>query len=136
MTNRIFHFGIILLIMCIFSCQNEPKTLPVIGDRVDLDGSKVEHDIRPFKFVSQLGDTITNADVDNRIYMTDFFFTSCPSICPKVKKQMLRLYEKVKDNPDKQSQRTLNTHIMSTLTGRIMKQRQQGGDAPRRHEKS
>jgi protein SCO1 len=82
------------------ACKEEVKVLPVIGDRVDLQGNKEIHKIRDFAFVSQLGDTVTNADLAGKIYMTDFFFTSCPSICPKVKKQMLRIYEQVKDNPD------------------------------------
>lgn len=89
-----------LWLILIMACEQGDKTLPVIGDRIDLDGSKIEHSIRPFSFISQLGDTITNKDVAGKIYMTDFFFTSCPSICPKVKKQMLRIYDQVKGNKD------------------------------------
>lgn len=91
---------IVSLIILVSGCQPEKKILPVIGDRIDLDGSKVVHSIRPFSFVNQLGDTITENDVKGKIYMTDFFFTSCPSICPKVKKQMLRIYKEVKGNGD------------------------------------
>ncbi len=100
MQNKQIYYLLCIIGVVLFACKSEPKTLPIIGDRMDLNGEKVVHDIRDFEFVSQLGDTITNADVDGKIYMTDFFFTSCPSICPKVKKQMLRLYEKVKGNED------------------------------------
>ena len=85
---------ILILLVCTMACKEEVKVLPVIGDRVDLQGNKEIHKIRDFAFVSQLGDTVTNADLAGKIYMTDFFFTSCPSICPKVKKQMLRIYKK------------------------------------------
>ncbi len=93
-------FAICSIMLALISCQQEIKPLPYIGDRTDIDGSMLEHDIRPFEFVNQLGSTIKNKDVDGKIYITDFFFISCPTICPRVKKQMLRLYSKVKNNED------------------------------------
>jgi protein SCO1/2 len=41
----------------------------------------------------------TQKDVEGKIYVADFFFTTCPTICPKMKTQMLRVFEKYKDNP-------------------------------------
>lgn len=84
------------------SCQenNSSDSLPYIGDRTELDGTVLQHEIRAFSFTDQLGRTVSNGDLAGKIYLTDFFFTSCPSICPKVKKQMLRIYDKVLDNDD------------------------------------
>jgi protein SCO1/2 len=95
-------YSLILLTIVIVSCQTKEtaKALPYIGDRAELDGSVIEHDIREFTFTDQLGRAVSSTDVDGKIYLTDFFFTSCPSICPKVKKQMLRIYDKVLDNDD------------------------------------
>jgi protein SCO1/2 len=42
---------------------------------------------------------MTNQSLKDYIYVADFFFTSCPSICPKVMKEMMRIYESVKDDP-------------------------------------
>ncbi len=42
------------------------------------------HQIPNFSLVNQDGDTITQADFDGKIYVTDFFFTTCPGICPKM----------------------------------------------------
>jgi len=56
------------------------------------------HSIPPFKFVNQLGDTITDKDYDHRIYVADFFFTTCQSICPKMSRQMERIQKKFWDN--------------------------------------
>ncbi|MBK8348143.1 MAG: SCO family protein [Saprospiraceae bacterium] len=42
---------------------------------------------------------MTNDDFAQHVYVADFFFTSCPSICPKVAKEMLRIYEAVKAEP-------------------------------------
>lgn len=55
--------------------------------------------IPDFAFVSQYGDTVTAKTLDNKIYVADFFFTSCPTICPKMKVQLKRVYEKYKGNP-------------------------------------
>lgn len=101
MINRIIKSALILAIFTSFiGCEEKATTLPVIGDRTDLEGNVDVHKIRDFSFVNQQNETITNIDVADKVYITDFFFTSCPSICPKVKKQMLRIYDKVKDNTD------------------------------------
>ena len=91
----------ISIVLVLSSCGISERAvdLPIIGDRTDLDGSKIIHSIRPFTFVSQLGDTITNADVQQKIHVVDFFFTSCPSICPLVTAQMKRIYDHVADDP-------------------------------------
>lgn len=80
-----------------FSQQN----LPILGERyVDDNKDTVYHQIADFTFVNQLGDTVTNADVQGKVYVADFFFTSCPTICPIMKKEMLRVYEKFNGNPN------------------------------------
>jgi len=93
---------LLIISTLIVSCQGKESSgpLPYIGDRTELDGTVLEHEIRDFTFTDQLGRTVSNRDVEGKIYLTDFFFTSCPTICPKVKKQMLRIYDKVLDNDD------------------------------------
>lgn len=56
------------------------------------------HKIPDFKLVNQQGDTITNEVFDNKIYVTDFFFTSCPGICPKMTTNMAKVQEEFKDD--------------------------------------
>ena len=46
------------------------------------------HRISNFKLVNQEGDTITEKNFDKKIYVTDFFFTACPGICPKMTDNM------------------------------------------------
>ncbi|MFY0652843.1 MAG: SCO family protein [Cyclobacteriaceae bacterium] len=46
------------------------------------------HTIAPFKFVNQNGDTISNEDFDGKVYATNFFFSICPNVCPKMKKSL------------------------------------------------
>ena len=54
--------------------------------------------VRPFSFVDQDGNEVSHATLEGKIYVTDFFFTSCPTICPKMKQQMLRLYDDFEGN--------------------------------------
>jgi protein SCO1/2 len=83
----------------IWSCTNQEADLPYLGQpQTDASGSISYPVIPEFSFVNQLGDTISEEDFENKIYVADFFFTSCPTICPIMKSQMLRVYEHFKGN--------------------------------------
>ncbi len=58
------------------------------------------HRIASFSFTDQNGNTITEKTVDNKIYIADFFFTSCPGICPKLTKNMKLIQDAFKDDPE------------------------------------
>jgi protein SCO1 len=91
-------FSIVLLV-AIFSCKNvERADLPILGERDMINGDTAYHTIPDFSFMDQDSNMVTNATYKDKIYVVDFFFTSCPTICPKVTAQMLRLYDKYKDN--------------------------------------
>lgn len=80
---------------------NETVELPILGERyVDENKDTVYHRIADFAFVNQVGDTIRKEDMSGKIYVADFFFTSCPTICPIMKKEMLRVYDQFKGNPN------------------------------------
>jgi protein SCO1 len=95
-----------ILVALGISCQpasekTSSAELPILGERyADDNQDTVYHRIAAFAFVNQMGDTISNEDVEDKIYVADFFFTSCPTICPIMKKEMLRVYEKYKDQPN------------------------------------
>jgi len=75
------------------------KVLPILGEKEVINGEVVYHKIPNFSFINQDSMLVTNGTFKDKIYVTDMFFTSCPTICPKVKKQMLRLYDKFEDEP-------------------------------------
>jgi len=80
---------------------NETAELPILGERyVDDNQDTVYHSIADFAFVNQVGDTIRKEDMAGKIYVADFFFTTCPTICPVMKKEMLRVYEQFKGDPN------------------------------------
>ncbi|MBF4983359.1 SCO family protein [Nonlabens mediterrranea] len=61
---------------------------------------KKYHKVAPFKLINQNGDTITENDYKNKIYVADFFFTTCPTICPTMTKNMSVLQEEFKDDEE------------------------------------
>jgi protein SCO1/2 len=89
-----------------FSCSQTPKKLPILGERQTMD--RMEHGklvvdtfyqtIPHFSFVNQDSVIINNDSLKNSIYIADFFFTSCPSICPIMSKNMLSVYKEYKGN--------------------------------------
>jgi protein SCO1/2 len=80
---------------------SEVAELPILGERyVDDNQDTVYHNIADFAFVNQVGDTIRKEDMAGKIYVADFFFTTCPTICPVMKKEMLRVYEQFKGDPN------------------------------------
>jgi protein SCO1/2 len=80
---------------------SEVAELPILGERyVDDNQDTVYHSIADFAFINQVGDTIRKEDMAGKIYVADFFFTTCPTICPVMKKEMLRVYEQFKGEPN------------------------------------
>lgn len=56
---------------------------------------KKYHTIADFKLINQNGDTITQEDYKNKIYIADFFFTTCPSICPIMTDNMVNIQKEI-----------------------------------------
>jgi protein SCO1/2 len=58
------------------------------------------HTVKDFQFTDQDGNAVSRSYFDGSIYVTDFFFTTCHSICPVMSTQMERVYNKFKGNPE------------------------------------
>ena len=56
------------------------------------------HKIKDFSLVNQNGEKVTNEDYRDKIYIADFFFTTCQGICPIMKENMIILQDKYKDD--------------------------------------
>ena len=96
-----------ILVFLVINLPNKDE-LPVLGaqdfspELVDaqLENSKSEHLVSDFKLINQNGKTITQDTYANKIYVTDFFFTRCPSICPIMSNHMEELQETFRNNDD------------------------------------
>ena len=104
--KRISYF--LLLTGLLSSCAQKEQKLPILGSREPVekivDGKTVVdtvyQTIPSFKFINQDSVTVTDKDFDNVVYVADFFFTSCTSICPVMHRNMLKVYDAYKNNPE------------------------------------
>lgn len=105
----LFMFVLCSAILASFQYALTPeKTLPILQpDQFDpslVDDSmlfvKKYHKIAPFELVNQNADTITQDDYTGKIYVADFFFTTCPTICPVMTKNMMLVQEAFKNDPE------------------------------------
>jgi protein SCO1/2 len=76
---------------------NPSDVNPTLVDPSLQDVNK-DHSIADFSFQNQLGKTITKADVTGKIFVTDFFFTSCAGICPDMSTQLQRVQQEFLDD--------------------------------------
>lgn len=96
------------LSICFYAC-NSDKKLPIYGQREaqvtkDADGNEkvdtVYQTIPAFKFLNQDSTYLTQDAFKGKIYIADFFFTSCTTICPIMHRNLKTVYDEYKNNPD------------------------------------
>lgn len=108
---RIF-FGVLIVfsivtISLFYSALKPKKTLPIYNPadvNPELVDSTIQykskyHTIAEFSFVNQNGKTITQKDYEGKIYVADFFFTTCGSICPKMTTNLEEVQKAILNNP-------------------------------------
>lgn len=90
------------LALGLMSCLTEQdRTLPILGRHEYIENGQeldtIYHTVQPFSFINQDSQAVSNTTFAGKVYVADFFFTSCPSICPLTTAQMLRVYENYPD---------------------------------------
>jgi protein SCO1/2 len=97
----------VVTISLFYSALKPQKTLPIYNPadvNPELVDSTIQykskyHTIADFSFVNQNGDTITQKNYEGKIYVADFFFTTCGSICPKMSTNLADVQKSVLNNP-------------------------------------
>jgi protein SCO1/2 len=94
--NKVYYF--LILIFIVASCNSE--SLPYLGKTdIDLDTNKeIKHTVSSFSFINQDNISITEEYLKEKITIVDFFFTTCPTICPEMTKNMKKIQEKWTNN--------------------------------------
>lgn len=90
-----------------YSALKPVKTLPIFNPadvNPELVDSTVQyvskyHTIADFSFTNQNGKTVTQKDYEGKVYVADFFFTTCGSICPKMTTNLVDVQKAIKNNP-------------------------------------
>ncbi|WP_291961260.1 SCO family protein [Maribacter sp.] len=107
-------FGIVLLILSViiiylfYNALQPVKLLPVYSPAMvnaELVAEEIQHvrkyhTIADFSLINQNGETITQEDYKGKIYIADFFFTTCPTICPIMTKNMVDLQKALGKDSD------------------------------------
>ncbi len=97
---------ILLGIIVAYLIIDQPKILKVYNP-IDVNPELVDESVRnvdkfhrvgSFKLTDQDGNEVTEDSFAAKIYVTDFFFVTCPTICPKMATQMNRVYDEFKEN--------------------------------------
>jgi len=60
----------------------------------------IYHKVGPFSFIDQYNSKVSDADLEGKIYVVDYFFTTCKSICPIMNMELTRVHKEFKDKPD------------------------------------
>jgi protein SCO1/2 len=97
----------IVIISLFYFALKPKKTLPIYNPsdvNPELVDSSVQyvrkyHTIADFSFINQNGEKITQKNYEGKIYVADFFFTTCGSICPKMTTNMVDIQTAIKNNP-------------------------------------
>jgi len=96
----------IITVSAFYSILNPKPRLPIYTPsdvNPELVDSTIQHvankhTISDFKFTNQNGKIVTHKDYEGKIYVADFFFTTCPTICPKMTENMVWLQNQLKNN--------------------------------------
>ena len=99
---------IFLVVLSFMNCQSSEKQLPIYNP-VNINPKLVDpsiqdvnknHTVADFSLTNQNGEAVTQEDYKNKIYVTDFFFTRCTTICPIMTDNMGKLQKKFLNDDD------------------------------------
>lgn len=86
------YFCITICLMLFFACSRDQSKLPILGKPEIIAGKPVYPTIKPFTLLDQDSNRVTLKTFRNKIYVADFMFLSCPTICPKMTAEMKKVY--------------------------------------------
>lgn len=89
---------IILFFSILMGCSSPSPKLPYLGNPEIVGGDTIYPSVSSFQFVDQDSMRVTEKTFENKIYIADFIFLSCPTICPTMSIEMKKVYSKFKQN--------------------------------------
>ncbi|MGB5243802.1 MAG: SCO family protein [Lutimonas sp.] len=87
---------IVSLVILVFGIYALPKIMNKFSEEELMTFEQVP----PFSFTNQNGVSISDQDFDGKVYVVEFFFTSCPTICPKMNASLLKIQKEFYGNPE------------------------------------
>jgi len=87
-----------VLFVLIFSCDSEKAKLPILSYTINSVGEKEYYEILyEGQFQNQFNADFTNSRIEGKVFIANFFFTRCPSICPPMRQQLIRIANEIDD---------------------------------------
>ncbi len=90
----------LLVAACKPNASKNKQLLPIYGEKILSGTDTVYHTIQPFFFTNQYNERITEKTIDHKIYVADFFFATCQSICPQMSSQLVYVQRAFKNDED------------------------------------
>lgn len=87
------YISLFMFLLLLFSCLGQQPGLPILGKPTIVMGDTLYPSIRPFRFTNQDNKVVTDSTFNNKVYVADFMFLSCPTICPRMTAEMKRVYD-------------------------------------------
>ncbi|MEZ7837928.1 MAG: SCO family protein [Flavobacteriales bacterium] len=84
--------AILFCITALTSCSSKKnETLAFVGAQQIIGADTIFHTVPSFTLLNQNSDSISNSDLAGKVYVADFFFTTCPSICPIMTNSLVKV---------------------------------------------
>jgi protein SCO1/2 len=116
--------GILIFPIVVFYLLNTGKPqyakLPIFGEKIEPNGADVKdtiyYQVPDFKVVNQYGDTVTQRNLNDGIYLANFFFTTCKDVCPSMNRRVKRIYDEMMELAAKNEAIAKKNKVANTST--------------------
>lgn len=92
--------GLVCLFFSVNSCKFGKHQLPILGPFVVENGDTIYRSLPEFQFVNQDSQEVKRSDLIGKVVVADFFFISCPTICPTMTKNLKKVYDRYAGKED------------------------------------
>ena len=86
------------ILILFLSCETSTKDLPILSYTVNDSGQKTFYNIEYDGFTNQSGESFSTETIEGKIFIANFFFTRCPSICPPMRTKLISIAEEFSED--------------------------------------
>jgi protein SCO1/2 len=88
-----------VVLTVVYELTQRYSALPVYGPATVIDGREQAFVVPAYEFIAQDGETFSSSKLTGKVAVTNFFFTSCPTICPQMMRNMQSVHELFRSDP-------------------------------------
>ena len=91
---------IAILLILVSSCGSDEKILPILSFKINDEGFKEYYTITYDGYINQFNDNFTTENLRGKVCTANFFFTRCPSICPPMRLELIKVADALEEYED------------------------------------